>query len=60
MKIGIIHVMPAMENVPEDEMVKAWDGLLRQSMNQVKKDTEIVFQISRPGLPEKAVTFPLN
>jgi len=35
MNIGTMHVMPALENAPEDEMVKAWDGLL--SMDQVKK-----------------------
>jgi hypothetical protein len=29
MKIGIMHVMPAVENAPEDEVVKAWGRLLR-------------------------------
>lgn len=60
MNIGSMHVMPALENALEDEMVKAWDGLLRQSMDQVQKDTEIVCQISRPGLPEEDVTLPPN
>jgi allantoin racemase len=58
MKIGIMHVMPAVENTPDAEVVKAWDSLLRQSMDQVKnKDTEIVFRISRKGLGEEAVEY---
>jgi allantoin racemase len=58
MKIGIMHIMPAVENTPEAEVVKAWDRLLRRSMDQVKnKDTEIVFRISRRGLPEEAVQY---
>jgi Asp/Glu/hydantoin racemase len=58
MKIGIMHVMPAVENSPEAEAVKAWDRLLRISMDKVKnKDTEIVFRISRRGLSEEAAHY---
>jgi allantoin racemase len=58
MKIGIMHIMPAVENTAEAEVVKAWDHLLRQSMDRVKnKDTEIVFRVSRRGLAEEAVQY---
>jgi allantoin racemase len=58
MRIGIMHVMPAVENTPEAEVVKAWDRLLKKSMNRVKnKDTEIEFWISRQGLPEEAAHY---
>lgn len=53
-----MHVVPAVENTPEAEAVIAWDRLLRKSMDRVKnKDTEIVFHISRRGLPEEAAQY---
>jgi allantoin racemase len=58
MRIGIKHVMPAQENSSDAEVVKAWDRLLRKSMDRVKNtDTEIVFRVSRQGLSGEAVEY---
>jgi len=58
MRIGIMHVMAAVENTPQAEIVKTWDRLLRQSLDRVKnRDTEIVFRISRYGLHEDAARY---
>ena len=58
MKIGIMHVMAAVENTPEAEYVKSWDRLLRQNLESIKaENTEITFQIPRRGAGAEATQY---
>jgi len=57
-KIGIMHVQPAVENTPEAEFVKSWNGLLRKNIAMVKdKETEVTFQIARRGAGAAATQY---
>jgi hypothetical protein len=53
MKIGIMHVMPAMENTPELKWSKLGSSVKTEYGSGQNQDTEIVFRISRRGLPKK-------
>lgn len=58
MKIGIMHVMAAVENTPQAEYVKSWDRLLLKSIALVKAETtEITFQIPRRGAGAEATQY---
>lgn len=58
MKIGIMHVMSAVENTPDAEYVMGWDRLLRKSIDSVKAaDTEVTFQIPRRGACAEATQY---
>ena len=58
MKIGIMHVMAAVENTPEAEYVKSWDRLLRKNLDLIKAETtEITFQIPRRGAGAEATQY---
>jgi allantoin racemase len=57
-KIGIMHVMSAVENTPDAEYVMSWDTLLRKSIDLVKAaDTEVTFQIPRRGACAEATQY---
>jgi allantoin racemase len=57
-KIGIMHVMAAVENTAEADYVKNWDKLLRKNIDLVKaKGTEVTFQIPRRGAGAEATQY---
>jgi Asp/Glu/hydantoin racemase len=58
MKIGIMHVMAAVEGTPEAKYVKSWDILLRKNIDLVRSvSTEIVIQIPRRGAGAEATSY---
>ena len=49
-RIGVMHVIPAVENSPAADVLKSWDRLLRKNIDLVKAEgTEVTFQIPRLG-----------
>jgi allantoin racemase len=51
MKMGFMHVSPAVENSPEAEIIKAWDRCIRKTTDLFKADgTEVTFLIARGGI----------
>lgn len=49
--IGVMHVVPAVENTPAAENIKRWNSLIRKNADLCKADgTELTFQTARCGM----------
>lgn len=50
MKLGFMHVSPAVENSPEAKIIKAWNKCIRRAVELSGDDVDVTFLVPRGGI----------